>query len=305
MTRAYKVVDAFSAKPLLGNPVAVVLDCEGLNSAAMQAIARWTNLSETTFVLPPTTPEADYRLRIFTPVGELPFAGHPTLGTAHAVLEAGRVKSRAGKLIQECDMGLVAIGVEGEGADRVLTLTLPPATVTSLAGNDIDELEAILGHAVMRDASPAIVNVGAVWAIAQLPSVDALLGLKPDLARSVAFEQRLGLTGITLFAIRSDGGPEIEVRSFAPSCGVSEDPVCGSGNGSIAVFRANRGLLPSSGARYEAAQGRCIGRDGKIFVSVDASGNVHVGGACVTTVEGSLFETALQSRVSCKASGQP
>ncbi len=289
MSRAYKVVDAFSARPLLGNPVAVVLDAEGLDDAAMQAIAHWTNLSETTFVLPPTTPGADYRLRIFTPGSELPFAGHPTLGSAHAILEAGRAVPRAGRLVQECGVGQVVIDVEGQGADRVLTLGLPPATVTPLSDGEVTELEAILGHAVMREARPAIINVGAVWVIAQVASVDALLALTPDFARSAAFERRLGATGVTLFAQRSDGGADIEVRSFAPSCGVNEDPVCGSGNGSIAVFRARRGLLPAGGARYRAAQGRCVGRDGTILVSVDAGGQVQVGGACVTTVDGTLI----------------
>ena len=289
MARAYKVVDAFSAKPLLGNPVAVILDGAGLSDAAMQAIAHWTNLSETTFVLPPTRSDADYRLRIFTPGSELPFAGHPTLGSAHAVIEAGLVTPRSGRLVQECGVGLVEITVAGEGAERRLILALPPATVTTLPAGELDELEAILGHDIVREASPAIVDVGAVWLIAEIASAEALLALKPDFARSAAFERRLGVTGVTLFARREGGGPEIEVRSFAPSCGVNEDPVCGSGNGSVAVFRAARGLLPAGGARYEAAQGRCLGRDGTIAISVDASGKVQVGGACVTTVNGSLL----------------
>ncbi|GAU85902.1 PhzF family phenazine biosynthesis protein [Bosea sp. BIWAKO-01] len=289
MARAYKVVDAFSAKPLLGNPVAVILDGAGLSDAAMQSIAHWTNLSETTFVLPPTRSDADYRLRIFTPGSELPFAGHPTLGSAHAVIEAGLVTPSGGRLVQECGVGLVAITVEGEGAERRLTLALPPATVTTLSDSDVAEMEAILGNGIVREASPAIVNVGAVWIVAQVASAEALLALKPDFARSAAFERRLGVTGITLFARREGSGPEIEVRSFAPSCGVNEDPVCGSGNGSVAVFRSTRGLLPAGGARYEAAQGRCLGRDGMIALSVDAGGKVQVGGACVTTVNGTLL----------------
>ena len=288
MKRAYKVVDAFSSVPLLGNPVAVVLDAEGLDDSQMQAIARWTNLSETTFLLPPSTPAADYRLRIFTPGRELPFAGHPTLGSAHAALEAGRATPRGGRLVQECGVGLVEVTVEGDGAGRRLTLALPPATLTPLASADVAELEAVLGHAVVRDAAPAIVNVGAVWIVAQLPSVEALLALTPDFARSAAFERRLGVTGLSVFARRASGDPEIEVRSFAPSCGVDEDPVCGSGNGSVAVFQAARGLLPSGGARYAAAQGRCVGRDGQVAVAVDAGGNVRVGGACVTCVDGTL-----------------
>lgn len=288
MSRAYKVVDAFTAKPLLGNPVAVVLDAEGLDDASMQAVARWTNLSETTFLLPPTNPRADYRLRIFTPRSELPFAGHPTLGSAHAALEAGRVRTRGGLLVQECGVGLVEIAVDGEGADRQLTLGLPPATLSPLLPSDVDELEAVLGHAIVREVPPAIVNVGAVWIVAQLQSVEGLLALAPDFARSAAFERRLGVTGVSVFARREGDGLGLEVRSFAPSCGVNEDPVCGSGNGSIAVFQVARGLLPPRGARYEAAQGRCVGRDGKIIVTVDHAGKVRVGGACVTCVDGEL-----------------
>ncbi|WFU84270.1 PhzF family phenazine biosynthesis protein [Bradyrhizobium sp. CIAT3101] len=286
MPRAFKVVDAFSAKPLLGNPVAVVLDGSGLTDNDMQAIAGWTNLSETTFVLPPTKPGADYRLRIFNPAAEMPFAGHPTLGSAHAVLEAGVARPRHGKLVQECGVGLVDVAVNGEGPDRILTLTLPPATVTSLTDDEIDEVEAILRHPILRDARPAIINVGAVWIIAQLASIGAVLGLQPDLVRSAAFERRKGATGITVFATHSEGSHDIEVRTFAPSCGVNEDPVCGSGNGSVAVFRSTRGLLPAGGTRYKSEQGRRVGRDGKISVAVDADGRVHVGGACVTTVDG-------------------
>ncbi|MFT8244150.1 PhzF family phenazine biosynthesis protein [Roseomonas sp. BN140053] len=286
MSRAFKVVDAFSSRPFLGNPVAVVLDAEGLDTAAMQAIAGWTNLSETTFVLPPGTPGADYRLRIFTPRSELPFAGHPTLGTAHAMLEAGRVTPRDGQLVQECAVGLVRLAVAGEGAERRLTLELPSATVTPLGAADIAELEAILGQRVEAGAAPSVVNVGAVWVVAQLADAAAVLALQPDLARSAAFERRLGVTGVTVFG--QGEGTGIEVRSFAPSGGVPEDPVCGSGNGSVAVFRRERGLLPPGGADYLATQGRCVGRDGRVAVRVAAGGQVSVGGACVTCVDGVL-----------------
>ncbi|MCC7369083.1 MAG: PhzF family phenazine biosynthesis protein [Chloroflexi bacterium] len=288
VSRAFKVVDAFSSRPLLGNPVAVVLDAEGLDDAAMQAIAQWTNLSETTFLLPPTQPGADYLLRIFNPAAELPFAGHPTIGSAHAALEAGRVQPHDGVIMMECGLGLVEIAVEGEGPARQLTLRLPPARVSALAADDVAELEAIIGHEIVRAVEPAIINVGAVWVVAQLPTVDSLLGLTPNFARSIDFERRLGVTGITLFAKRDGQGNDLEVRSFAPSCGVNEDPVCGSGNGSVAVFQAARGLLPRGGVRYEAKQGRCVGRDGTITVAVDAGGNVRLGGAAVTCVNGAL-----------------
>ncbi|MBA4012706.1 MAG: phenazine biosynthesis protein PhzF [Phenylobacterium sp.] len=286
MKRRYKVVDAFSARPLLGNPVAVVLDAEGLDGDQMQAIARWTNLSETTFVLPPTD-GADYRLRIFTPGSELPFAGHPTLGSAHAVIEAGQVTPKAGKLVQACGVGLVEITVQGEGAERELALTLPPAQITPLDDADIDEMEAVLGRRVLRAPAPAVMNVGAIWAVAQLADIDTLTALTPDFGRSAALERRLGITGLSLFAVDASGR-DIETRSFAPSCGVNEDPVCGSGNGSIAVFRRQVGQLAQAGWSYSAQQGRCVGRDGVVRLSADAAGVLRVGGQCVTTANGTL-----------------
>ncbi|KAA1005370.1 PhzF family phenazine biosynthesis protein [Paraburkholderia panacisoli] len=290
MKRAYQVVDVFTFRPLLGNPVAVVMDAEGLTTDAMQAVASWTNLSETTFVLPPTVAEADYRLRIFTPRSELPFAGHPTLGSAHAVLEAGRVTPRAsGRLIQQCGIGLVELTIEERGAERQLTFDLPPAKLQPLHAADVAELELILGCKVGLETAPAVVNVGAIWMVVHLNDAASVLNLRPDFMRLAQLERRLGVTGLTVFGTREHGdGAAIEVRSFAPSCGVEEDPVCGSGNGSVAAFQWQRGLLPPGCTDYVAAQGQCVGRDGRIKVSVDANGNVRVGGYCVTTVEGSL-----------------
>ena len=284
--RTYKVVDVFTSTPLRGNPVAVVLDAEGLDTETMQAVAAWTNLSETTFLLPPGRPEADYRLRIFTPRSELPFAGHPTLGTAHAAIEAGRIVPRDGRLVQECGVGLVQLSADGEGQHRELSLSLPAATLTPLDGSDVEELEAIVGTEINREAHPAIVNVGPVWIVACVSSVDRLLSLKPDFARSAAFESRVGVTGLTLFAVKEGTAADIEVRTFASSQGVNEDPVCGSCNGSIAVFRHAHRLLPSGTTRYVATQGRCLGRSGRVAVRVDSDGKVDVGGRCVTTVNG-------------------
>jgi PhzF family phenazine biosynthesis protein len=290
MKRSYSVVDVFSFRSLLGNPVAVVMDAENLTADAMQAVARWTNLSETTFVLPPTTADADYRLRIFTPRSELPFAGHPTLGSAHAILEAGRVAPRRiGRLIQECGIGLVELTIEARSEGRELTFRLPPAKLEPLHTTDMAELERILGCKVDLKTAPGIVNVGAIWIVVQLIDAASVLDLRPDLPRLAELERRLGVTGLTVFGAREHGDDAaIEVRTFAPSCGVEEDPVCGSGNGSVAVFQWQRGLLPPGGADYVAAQGRCVGRDGRVKVSVDANGVVSVGGSCVTSVEGSL-----------------
>jgi PhzF family phenazine biosynthesis protein len=286
----YKVVDVFTTRALAGNPVAVVFDADRLDAQAMQAIASWTNLSETTFVLRSMTPAADYRLRIFTPRSELPFAGHPTLGSAHAVLEAGRATLReGGRLVQACDIGLVEVSVTNDAEGRELAFALPSARITPLAAADVAELELIVGGPLQADAAPAFVNVGPVWLILPMPDAAAVLALKPDFARLAAFERRLGITGLTVFGrYPQPGAADIEVRAFAPSCGVEEDPVCGSGNASVAAFQWVRGLLPAGGASYVAAQGRCVGRDGRVRVQVDAGGQVRVGGGCITCVEGKL-----------------
>jgi PhzF family phenazine biosynthesis protein len=289
MNHRYSVVDVFTSRPLAGNPVAVVFDADGLGTEAMQAIANWTNLSETTFVLTPTTPAADYRLRIFTPRSELPFAGHPTLGSAHAVLEAGRATLRqGGRLIQQCDIGLVNVTVEDGAQGRQLTFALPSAQVKPLPAADAAELELILGSKLGHENAPAIVNVGPIWVVLPMTDAAAVLDLKPDFGRLAAFERRLGVTGLTVFGRYPQGDVAIEVRAFAPSCGVEEDPVCGSGNASVAAYQWERGLLPAGGTAYVAAQGRRVGRDGRVKVHVGADGQVRVGGSCITCVDGQL-----------------
>ena len=289
MNHRYTVVDVFTSRPLAGNPVAVVFDADHLATETMQAIANWTNLSETTFVLTPTRQEADYRLRIFTPRSELPFAGHPTLGSAHAILEAGRATLRqGGRLVQQCDIGLVDVTVEDGVEGRQLTFALPSAQVKPLPAADAAELELILGSKLSHENAPAIVNVGPVWVVLPMTDAAAVLDLKPDFARLAAFERRLGVTGLTVFGRYPKGDVAIEVRAFAPSCGVEEDPVCGSGNASVAAYQWERGLLPAGGTAYVAAQGRRVGRDGRVKVHVGADGQVRVGGSCITCVDGQL-----------------
>lgn len=288
-THRYAVVDVFASRPLTGNPVAVVFDADDLEVEAMQAIARWTNLSETTFVLPPTTPEADYRLRIFTPRSELPFAGHPTLGSAHAVLETGRAALReGGRVVQQCKVGLVDVTTEDGAEGRQLTFALPCARINPLSAADVAELELILGCKLRHEAAPAIVDVGATWVVLPMTDAAAVLDLQPDFARLAALERRIGVTGIVVFGRYPQGDVAMEVRAFAPSCGVEEDPVCGSGNASVAVFQRERGLLPAGGVAYVAAQGRRVGRDGRVKVQVGVDGQVRVGGSCITCVDGVL-----------------
>jgi PhzF family phenazine biosynthesis protein len=290
MERAYNVVDVFTSRPFLGNPVGVVLNADDLSTEAMQSIAGWTNLSETTFVLTPTTNEADYRLRIFTPRSELPFAGHPTLGTAHALLQSGDLVPReGGRLVQQCAIGLVELVVDQRDGERHLSFSLPTAKIQSVQEADIKELECILGREL--ETVPAIVNVGAIWIVAQLKDSASVLELQPHFHALAELERRLGVTGLTVFGYREPYAKDdlgIEVRTFAPSCGVVEDPVCGSGNGSVAAYRWERGLLPKDGAEYVATQGRCVGRAGRVRIRVSASGEVRVGGACVTCVQGTI-----------------
>ena len=281
--RRLHIVDVFSADPFLGNPVAVVLDAEGLSAAEMQKIARWTNLSETTFVLPPTVQGADYRLRIFTPRSELPFAGHPTLGSAHAVFSAGLASGRS-QLIQECGAGCVVIIPSHEHSVSKYRFRLPEAVTTAVSATTLAELVAILGSETDSSREPRVIDVGPKWLVAKLPSIKQLLALTQALDAMRSLEESLGITGVTLYAESPVG---IEVRSFAPSQGVAEDPVCGSGNGAVAVFRRLVGEL-QIGGRYTAAQGHCVGRQGQIEIELGLEGDVWVGGACVTTLSGSL-----------------
>jgi PhzF family phenazine biosynthesis protein len=276
--RAFKQVDVFTAVPLLGNPVAVVLDADGLSDAEMHAFANWTNLSETTFVLPPTTTGADYHVRIFTPRTELPFAGHPTLGTAHAVIEAGLAVPKNGKLIQQCAVGLVEVSVTETG----LSFRLPRYSFE--AAPDAEALASAMG--ARPKAPPMIVDVGPRWVIAELETATLVEGLTPNLAALADYDLAHHTTGLTIFAAGGEG--DITVRSFAPTDGIAEDPVCGSGNAAVAAYRLKTGSLVDGDA-YVASQGRQVGRDGRVSVLVEGTSNgqdIHVGGSCITCISG-------------------
>lgn len=286
--RRFRQVDVFTDQPFKGNPVAVVIDAEGLDSASMQQIANWTNLSETTFVLPPSNPLADYQLRIFTPRSELPFAGHPTIGTAHALLELGLVTPRDKQLVQECGAGLVNLHVDDSthlGAPTI-TLTLPKPVTTPLSTLDVDRLVAGLGMTLDPALPPHLVDVGPRWIVAKAASVEALLAAKPNYAKLEALELAMAATGSSIYAHQPDNDGAIEVRSFAPSCGLQEDPVCGSGNGSVAAFmRLHQGATPARVVL--SSQGQCVGRSGRIALSISAEA-IGVGGQAVTCIQGML-----------------
>jgi len=280
-TVAFKQVDVFTRVPFRGNPVAVVLHASGISAEDMQRVAAWTNLSETTFVMPPSSPAADYKLRIFTPRAELPFAGHPTIGSAHAVLEAGIVKPNNGRLRQECGAGILDLQVDGD----TLWLDSPLATDTALSDSDVRELEKTLK--VKAKNTPLIINVGPRWLVAELADAGAVDALAPDMEILTELSNRLLIGGVTVYGAANNGKSAMHVRSFAPAHGIAEDPVCGSGNISVAAYLQKSGQGKRFGDRYVARQGMQLGRDGQVSIRFDGK-KILLGGSAVTCVEGSL-----------------
>lgn len=303
--RPFQQVDVFTDTAFLGNPLAVVLDGSGLSDAQMQTFARWTQLSETTFVLPPS-PEgaaggADYRVRIFTPGMELPFAGHPTLGTAHAWLQAGGQPRQSGQLVQECGVGLVTLqSVEGRWAFAAPALQRHNPAPTLLT-----EVLAALGLQADEVLAAQDLNNGPHWLGLLVDSVDSLLALEPDHAALKRLGVKVGVAarrgghtgGLIRRANREaqafasaastalNDPTDLEVRAFAAPVGIAEDPVTGSLNASLAQWLMAEGHLPD---RYRARQGTALGRAGQVFLSRDAQGQVWVGGDVVGCIEGSV-----------------
>ena len=284
-TSAFKQVDVFTAEPLLGNPLAVILDAEGLSSADMQRIAAWTNLSETTFVLPPTQPQADYRVRIFTPRSELPFAGHPSVGTAHALLEAERIALKTA-LIQECAAGLLSVRVDGEGTKRRIFVRAPRASVYAADGTVIAMAQTALGAEV---SAPGIVSNGPKWLICDLQREATVRSLDPDMTAIATLCRRISAVGLVAFGRASSTDYALVVRVFCPADGIPEDPVTGAANAAIGAYLHFTGELGAIGAQYRVSQGREVGRNGFVDVCVETkTGDVEIGGHSVTCVDGTL-----------------
>jgi PhzF family phenazine biosynthesis protein len=278
---AFQQVDVFTAVPFKGNPVAVVLDADDLSSEEMHSIAAWTNLSETTFVCAPTDRRADYRLRIFTPRSELPFAGHPTIGSAHAVLRGGLKPHTSGRLVQECGKGLVDIKIDGER----LLLALPEPRFREPTTSNLTAVAEALGITATDIQRAAIIDVGPVWFTVQLATGDAVRALAPEMGKLAALSS-IGITAANVFGLYPEGtNTDLEVRSFAPGDGVPEDPVCGSGNGCVAALVRRDGILNTRS--YVASQGRCLCRDGLVSVQFE-DGTIWLGGHAVTCIEGVL-----------------
>jgi PhzF family phenazine biosynthesis protein len=302
--RAFQQVDVFTDTAFLGNPLAVVLDGTGLSDAQMQSFAAWTQLSETTFVLPPTTEGAaggaDYRVRIFTPGAELPFAGHPTLGTAHAWLKAGHTPRQAGLLVQECGVGLVTLKQLGAR----WAFAAPPLKRSDISAEDLGPVLAALGLDASEVIAAQNLNNGPHWLGLLVESVDTVLALAPDHAALKKLGTKVGVAakrqapdvGLIRRANRearafapstriANDPTDLEVRAFAAPVGVAEDPVTGSLNASLAQWLMADGHMP---AAYSARQGTILGRAGQVFLSQDAQGQVWVGGDVVGCIQGKV-----------------
>ena len=304
-TRAFKQVDVFTDQRYLGNPLAVVLDGSGLDDHAMQRFARWTNLSETTFLLVPTEPAADYRVRIFTPGGELPFAGHPTLGSCHAWLQAGGQPKLPGRIVQQCQQGLIDIRLQGSRpafAAPAMTRSVPDQM-------QLARVAGALGLKPAQIVAAQRLDNGPVWLALLLDHPDTVLQLAPDHMALKQIGVKVGVAALyptandaatppliargnreaRAFAPRAAAPdldtftPDLEVRGFAACMGVNEDPVTGSLNASLAQRLIEDGHLS---AHYRASQGVCLGRSGQVYIERDAQGQVWVGGDSVTCIDG-------------------
>ena len=306
--RRFKQVDVFTGKPYFGNPLAVVLDGSGLDDDAMQRFVRWTNLSETTFLLPPTDPSADYRVRIFTPGGELPFAGHPTLGSCHAWLQAGGQPQGKDFIVQECKQGLVKIRREPirmEG--QRLAFAAPPLKRAVPDPALLAQVTAALGLKAPQILASQLLDNGPVWLALLLDRVEAVLQLAPNHLALEKLDVKVGVAALyppqktPLLIGRANrearafahdapetitDAPDLEVRAFAAAIGINEDPVTGSLNASLAQWLMAEGHAPE---RYVASQGVCLGRAGQVYLERDAAGQVWVGGESVTCIDGQVM----------------
>jgi PhzF family phenazine biosynthesis protein len=275
MTRQFRQVDVFTAVPYLGNPLAVVVGADGLDDEQMRQFANWTNLSETTFLLPPRDPAADYRVRIFTPTGELPFAGHPTLGTCHAWLETGGQSRTPGLIVQECGAGLVRVRQDSGG----LAFAAPPL----LRSGPVDEDLAVHIAEVLGIGRDEIVDLqwadnGPGWVAVLLATAEAVLAVRPGVS-----DLDIGIAG----PYPAGSPAAFEVRAFTPKLRMTdEDPVTGSLNASLAQWLLATGRAT---APYVASQGTVLGRRGRVHISQDADGTVWVGGSTVTCVTGDVL----------------
>ena len=289
LPRPYLQVDVFSKRPGCGNPLAVVLDANDLTNEQMQTIAAWTNLVETTFVLPPTQPNADYRVRIFTPQREIPFAGHPSLGTAHALLVSKKINKKNGEIIQECGAGLIPIRIEtSKKFRRRLFFRAPAVKNIALLGDDSTEANSVFSRLELGELSPSLVEGGRKWWIAEMRDENALRTLQPDHQAISLMSKASDSMGLCVFSRCHKQDYQLAVRAFAPAFGIKEDPASGAANATIAAYLLDSGALKSIGNNYRVSQGREIGHDATIDLRASQQDDIWVGGECQTVINGTL-----------------
>jgi len=288
LLRPYLQLDVFADRPGAGNPLAVVLDAQGLDDDAMQAIARWTRLPETTFVFPATTPDADYRLRIFSPRHEVPFAGHPSVGTAHAVLEAALAAPRDGLLVQEGVAGNLPLRVEGDGSTRTIAVRTPRAKQVEVAVASDPRLRGALAGLPLGALPPALMDGGRRWWLAELRDEAALRAAEPDWDAIGQLARDTGSMGLCVFARSDDPVYYLAVRAFVGAPAQFEDAASGAANATLAAWLASQDALPGPDGHYRISQGREVGHDAIIELFVDGDGEVWSGGRVQTVVRGEI-----------------
>ena len=281
-------LDVFADRPGAGNPLGVVFDADPLDSATMQAIAAWTNLSETIFLLRASAAEADYRVRIFTPRQELPFAGHPSVGAAWAVLERGIVASGRTTFVQECAAGLLPVRMEPRGDSRLTRVRAPRARRIAVDPAHDAALATALRGMRLGASAPELWSNGPGFWLVELADGDAVRTLAPDLATIATLTQATGAVGFAIYAPEARDGHHLAVRVFCPADNIPEDPVTGSAQAAIAARLSADGRLPGANHRYVGSQGRELGRDGRVEIEVDGDGEVWIGGLSQPVIRGTL-----------------
>jgi PhzF family phenazine biosynthesis protein len=286
--RRYLQVDVFANRPGAGNPLGIVLDAEGLDDAAMQAIACWTRLPETTFVFPARSEAASYGIRIFSPRREVPFAGHPSVGTAHAVLEAGLAQPRDGQLVQAGIAGELPLSVTGEGKRRTIAVRTPRARVMDIAGADDPRLREALAGLPLGTLPPALMDGGRRWWLAEIADETALRGATPDWNAIGRLAHATESMGLCVFARSDDPVYYLAVRAWVGAPAAFEDAASGAANATLAAWLASQDALPGDSGFYRISQGREVGHDAIIELQVDQAGDVWSGGRVVTVIDGRI-----------------
>ena len=286
--RRYVQVDVFADRPGAGNPLAVVLDAEGLSDTQMQAIAKWTRLPETTFVLPATDADTSYRIRMFSPRREVPFAGHPSVGTAHAVLEAGLATPKDGLLVQHGIAGKLPLRVTGAGATRTIAVRTPRANVREIASADDPRLRDVLATLPPGALPPVLMDGGRRWWIAELADEATLRAATPPWPAIGALAESTDSMGLCVFARSTDPVYYLAVRAWVGAPAQFEDAASGAANATLAAWLASQNALPGDSGFYRISQGREVGHDAIIELTVDTDGDVWSGGRVCSVVRGEL-----------------